>query len=60
MIGGRIMIEKAKMSGIMPAMLTRSGIWLCPCCRYIRPPRNADRAYCTGTFRWASWKKTTR
>src|SRR6185312_10331061 len=56
MVGGKIMIEKAKMSGIIPAMLTRNGIWLCPCCLYNRPPRNDDLAYCTGTRRVASWK----
>ncbi len=46
------------MSGIIPAELTRSGMWVCPDWRYMRPPRNRLRAYCTGTRRCASWKKT--
>ena len=52
------MIEKAKISGIMPALLTRSGMWVWPCWRYIRPPRMVERAYCTGMRRCASWKST--
>ena len=35
----------AKISGIMPAEFTRSGRWVAPDCRYIRPWRNTLRPY---------------
>ena len=55
---GRITIENAKISGIMPAEFTLSGIWLCPDCRYILPARKTLFAYCTGIFRTASCIQT--
>ena len=57
-VAGKITIENAKISGIMPAEFTRSGIWLCPDCRYIFPARNTLFAYCTGILRTASCMKT--
>ena len=55
---GKMMMEKAKINGIMPALFTRRGMKLCPLWRYIRPPRNWLRAYWTGMRRCASWKST--
>ena len=56
MVGGKAMIEAAKITGITPAMFTRSG-------RYVEPPvvirRPTTRfAYWTGMRRWPSWTKT--
>ena len=42
----------------MPAAFTFNGIWVPPVWRYIRPPRNEVRAYCTGIRRCASLKRT--
>ena len=38
MVPGRITMEKAKMSGIIPAELILSGRYVAPLCRYILPP----------------------
>ena len=54
MVAGRIIIEKANISGIMPAELTRKGRKVAPLDLCIRPPRNTLRPYWTGTRRWAS------
>ena len=56
MMYGAVTIEKAKISGIMPAELTRSGICvLCPC---VMRRRTTRLAYCTGMRRCASCTKT--
>jgi len=56
-VGGKAMIAAAKMIGMTPAMLTRSGM-------YVEPPVVIRRptirfAYWIGIFRWPSWTKTT-
>ena len=60
MVAGRMMTEKAKMRGIMPAELTRRGRKVEPVCLCMRPPRKTLRPYWTGTRRWASVKRTMR
>ena len=55
-----MMMEKAKMSGIIPTVFTRNGIWVWPDCRYMRPLRNTLREYWTGMRLCASWKTTIR
>src|SRR5438067_12563317 len=52
---GRSRIEIAKMIGMTPALLTRSGMCVLPP-EYIRVARMRF-AYCTGTLRWPSWMK---
>ena len=53
-----ITMEKANIKGIMPAEFIRSGMYVEPDCRYICPPRNMLRPYCTGIRRWASLNTT--
>jgi hypothetical protein len=57
MVGGKASTAAAKMTGMTPAMLTRSG-------RYVEPPDVIRRptirfAYWIGILRWPSWTKTT-
>ncbi len=53
-----MMMEKAKMRGIMPTLFTRRGMWVWPDWRYMRPLRNTLREYWTGIRLCASWKMT--
>src|SRR3954466_3816104 len=56
-VGGKAMIEAAKMTGITPAMFTRSGRYVCPPELMRRPITRL--AYWIGIRRWPSWMKTT-
>ena len=53
-------MENAKIRGIMPAELIRSGMYVEPDWRYIWPPLKMLRPYCTGMRRWASLNTTIR
>ena len=48
-IAGKVMIAWAKISGIMPTLLTRSGIWVVPPPYCLRPRTRLP--YCTGMRR---------
>ena len=55
-VSGKARTEEAKMTGMTPPVLSRSGMCVCmpP---YIRRP-TTRRAYCTGIFLWARSTQT--
>ena len=57
MIPGNSMIDEAKMTGMTPAVLTFSGMWL-DCPPIVRRP-TTFREYCTGMERSESFRRTT-
>src|SRR2546430_614403 len=56
-VGGSAMIAAAKMTGMTPAMFTRSGMYVALPVVIRRPTMRL--AYWIGIRRWPSWTKTT-
>ena len=56
-VAGKRISEEAKMTGMTPAVLMRSGMWV-DWPPYMRRP-TTRLAYCTGILRWPSCMMTT-
>ena len=56
-VAGNRISDEAKMTGITPAVLIRSGMWV-DWPPYMRRP-TTRLAYCTGILRWPSCIRTT-